>query len=181
MVQTLVMVIVLLVVGAVIQTNVAMIHTQTALTLPGDLSVPISYLRLLAGLGAAAALVWLPGMLDLVLLRGQLRRRDAAVLALEQDLMRFKAAAYDQQQPALNDVRGRLEMLVHELRGMLARVEGALRGIPDRMPREEAVVLRADRTVRPEVVMATPGPAARPEEPREPEEVGAQPRKRWPL
>ncbi len=181
MVQTLVMVIVSLIVGAVIQTNAAVIHTQTALTLPGGSSVPISYLRLLAGLGAAAALVWLAGMLDLALLHGRLRRRDAAVQALEQDLMRVKAVAYDQQQPVLNDVRGRLEVVVHELRGMLVHVEGVLRGIPDRLPREEAAVIRSERTVRPEVVVATSSPAAGPEEPKELEEVGAQPRKRWPL
>ncbi len=181
MVQTLAMVIVLLVAGAVIQTNMAVIHTQTSLRLPGDSSVPISYLRLLAGMGAAAALVWLAGMLDLALLRGRLRRRDAVVLALEQDLMRFKAVAYDQQQPALNDVRGRLEVVVQELRGMVARVEGVLRGIPDRVPREEAAVMRSDRTVRPEVVVAASSPAARAEEPKELEEVGAQPGKRWPL
>lgn len=184
MVQTVVMVIVLLIIGAVIQTNMAVIHTQSHLMLPGDSSVPISYLRLLAGMGVAVALVWLAGMVDVALLRGRIRRRDAAMLALEQDLMRFKATGYDQQQTALNDVRGRLEAVVHELSGMQARVETVLRGIPDRVPREEAVV-RHDSTVRRETVVAS-SPAAAPDEAKTDEaktfeEVGAQSRKRWPL
>lgn len=181
MIQTLVMVIVLFVVGAVIQTNAAVIHTQTRLTLPGDVSVPITYLKLLAGLGAAAVLVWLAGMLDVALLRGRLRQRDAAVLALEQDLMRVKAGMYDKQQPALNDVRSRLEVVVQELRGMLARVESVLRGIPDRTTREGAAAIRADRAARVEAVAATGEPIVSPEDGRVLEEVGAQPRKRWPL
>ena len=179
MVQTLVMVIVLLMVGAVIQTNMAVIHTQSPLTLPGDASVPISYLRLLAAMGAAVALVWLAGMVDFARLRGQVRRRDAAMQALELDLMRFKATGYDQQQTALNDVKSRLEVVVQELRGMLARVENVLRGAPDRIPREEAVI-RSDKTVQTEVVSAS-SPAAAPEERKALEEVGAHPRKRWPL
>jgi hypothetical protein len=179
MVQTLVMVIVLLIVGAVIQTNMAVMHTQSPLTLPGDSSVTISYLRLLAAMGAAVALVWLAGMVDIAFLRGQIRRRDAAMLTLEQDLMRFKATGYDQQQAGLNDVRSRLEVVVHELRGMLARVENVVRGTPNRIPREEAVV-RSDRPGRPEAV-AVSSPAAAPEEAKALEEVGAHPRKRWPL
>ena len=179
MVQTLVMVIMLLIIGAAIQTNMAVIHTQSPLTLPGDASVPISYLRLLAAMGAAAALVWLAGMVDFGLLRGQIRRRDAAMLALEQDLMRFKATGYDQQQTALDDVKSRLEVVVHELRGMVARVENVVRGAPNRIPREEAVV-RPDSLGRAEAVAAI-SPALAPEEPRALEEVGAHPRKRWPL
>jgi hypothetical protein len=178
MVQTLVMVIVLLIIGAVIQTNMAVIHTQSHLMLPGDSSVPISYLRVLAGVGAAVVLVWLAGMADVALLRGRIRRRDAAMLALEQDLMRYKATGYDQQQTALNDVKGRLEGVVREFRGMVGRVEIALQRIPDRVPPEEAVV-RRESTVRREAVVAS-SPAPAPEEPKELEEVGAQPRKRWP-
>lgn len=181
MAQTIVMVIALLVVGAVIQTNMALIHTQTPLTLPSYTSLPISYLRLLLAVGAAGALVWLAGMLDLAILHSQLRRRDAAVLAVEQDLMRFKATAYDQQQPALNELGGRLEGAVHELRGILARVEGVLRGVPDRISREEAATGRSERTARPEAVTAAVGTTASREDPGELEEVGAQPRKRWPL
>ena len=181
MIQTLVMVIGLLIVGTIIQINAAVIHTQTPLTLPGNPGVPVSYLHLLVSIGAAAALVWLAGMIDLAFLHGQIRRRDATVQALEQDLMRFKAVAYDQQQPALNDVRGQLEVVVNELRGMVARVESVLRGTPTRMPREEAAAIRSDRAVRPEVVVTTGRPAARPDGPRELEEVGTQPRKRWPL
>lgn len=182
MIQTLVMVIALLILGAVIQTNMTVVHTQTPLTLPGEWSVPITYLRLLAAIGAAAVLVWLAGMLDRVFLRAQIRRRDAALLALEQDLMRFKATAYDQQQPALGDVRGRLEVVVHELRGMLARVENVLRGGPDRVPRD--AVIRSERIGRPEpteATVVTSTRAATPEASKELEEVGAAPRKRWPL
>ena len=180
MVQTLVMVIVVLIIGAAIQTNMAVIHTQAPLTLPGDLNVPISYLRLLVAMGAAVALVWLAGMIDAALQRGQIRRRDAAVLALEQELMRFKAAGYDQQQTAMNDVRGRLDSVVHELSGMQARVENALRAVASRSAREYAVV-RPGGTTRPEATAAASSPAVVPDEPKALEEVGAQPRKRWPL
>lgn len=176
MVQTLVMVIGLLIIGAVIQSNVTVIHTQAPLTLPGYSTGPISYLRLLAAMGAVVVLVWLAGMIDVALQRGQIRRRDAAVLALEQDLMRFKATGYDQQQTALNEVGSRLEVVVHELRGMVARVENVVRGIPDRIPREEAVV-RTGSATRPEVAVGSPTAAE--EEPKVLEEVG--PRKRWPL
>jgi hypothetical protein len=179
MVQTLVMVIALLILGAVIQTNMTVIDTRTPLTLPGEWSVPITYLRLLAAIGAAAVLVWLAGMLDRVLLRAQIRRRDAALLALEQDLVRFKATAYDQQQPALSDVRERLEVVVHELRSMLARVENVLRGGPDRVPRE--AVIRSERVGRPEATVVTSTKAAPPDASKELEELGAAPRKRWPL
>ena len=181
MVQTLVMVIALLIVGAVIQANMAVINTQTPLTLPGEWNVPMTYLRLLAAIGAAAGLVWLAGMLDHLLLRAQIRRRDAALVTLEQDLMRFKASAYDQQQPALSDVRGRLEVVVNELRGMRARVENALRGGPDRVPRGEAAVIRSERIGQPEPAEVTSTRAVAPEESKELEEVDAAPRKRWPL
>jgi hypothetical protein len=181
MVQTLVMVIALLTVGAVIQTNMTVIHTQTPLTLPGDWNVPMSYLRLLAAIGAAAVLVWLAGMIDLALMRAQIRRRDAAMLALEQDLMRFKATAYDHQQPALSDVPGRLEVVVHELRGMLGRVENVLRGIPDRASREEAAVIRSETRERPDGTVVTSTRTATAKDSKDLEEVGAGPRKRWPL
>lgn len=181
MIQTLAMVIVVVIVGAVLQTNASMIHTRTPLMLPGDSSVPISYFRLLLGLAAAAVLVWLGGMLDLALKHARLRRRDADVLTLEQDLARFKATAYDRQQPAWDDVNGRLESAVQELRGMVARTEQALRGVPDRTAPAEAAAIRAERLVPVEPVGVASRPAPSPEPPGGHEEVGVQPRKRWPL
>ena len=181
MIQTLAMVIVLVVVGVVLQTNTSMIHTRTPLMLPGDSSVPISYFRLLLGLAAGAVLVWLAGLLDLAIVHARLRRRDADVLTVEQDLARFKAAAFDRHQPAWDDVRGRLEVVVQELRGMVARIENALSGVPDRMAPGEAAAISAERLAPAEPVTVGSRPFPGPESPGGHEEVAVQPRKRWPL
>jgi hypothetical protein len=187
MVQTIVMIIVLLVLAAVVQQNGAGVHATTSLVLPGATNIPVSLLRLIAAIGAAAVVVWLAGLVDLAVLSGRLRRREAAHRAMEQELARIKATAYDTQRPLLADLRTRLEEIVQEMAGMLGRVEARLRQDGEHLaaaaPPPEPVPVGAERTVREDVVETPAGPVTRRETVEGPAgtEVVERPKRRWPL
>lgn len=189
MIQTLVMIIVLVVLFVVAQHNGAGLHTATPVVLPGATNIPVTLLRLLAAVGAAAVVVWLAGLLDLAVLRAQVRRRAAAHRALEQELARIKATAYDTQQPLLGDLRSRLDEIVQELASMLGRVEAVMRRDAERapdgavpVPAPASVPVGAERTVREDVVETPAGPVTRRETVERPNGAAVEPpRKRGPF
>lgn len=126
MIQTLILIVMLAAGGAIAGMNTSALNSPVALSLPGLPNVSLTVLRVLAGMGGLLVLLWLAGMLDLVIHRVQIRRRDGLLEAKDLEIMRIKAEAYDQQRPALAEISARLEKLTTHLdRGAAVRPERA--------------------------------------------------------
>lgn len=124
--------------GAVLaQQNAAVLHEALTLTIPGLEGFAPSYLRAFIALGGVLGLFWLAGMIDLAILRGEVRSRDALLRAKDQEIMKIKAEAYDQQQPVLNDIRARLDKEMLELSALMARLDAGVSLKSARVTREE--------------------------------------------
>ncbi|HKV43686.1 MAG TPA: hypothetical protein VJT32_03260 [bacterium] len=154
MIQTSVVAI-LLIAGAVIaQANFSTLYSQSSITIPGLAGVAVTHLQVLEGVGAALLLAWLAGAIDGLVLHRQVRQRDELLHSLEQEMLKMKSTAYDQQQPALADIRGRLESLVQEVRNIMTRIDSAgVAARPSHLVREESMATgRTGGTLRvPEV------------------------------
>jgi hypothetical protein len=136
-----------LIAGAVLaQQNTAVLHAPVTLTVPGLEGVAPSYLRAFLALGGVLALFWLAGMFDLAILRGHVRRRDALLRAKDQEIMRIKSEAFDQQQPALNDIRARLDKVTLELSAMMARFDAGVSLKSARVMREDMRTIAPERS-----------------------------------
>jgi hypothetical protein len=134
---------VVLLAGAVLaQMNANALHAPFFMSAPGILDVPVSNLRALAAAGGVVVLLWLAGMFDLMVLRARVRRRDALLHEKDVEVMRMKAAAYDQEQSALADIRTKLDRLALDMDTMAGRLEAPP---------------RSDRVVREEILTTTPG------------------------
>jgi hypothetical protein len=135
---------VVLLAGAVVaQMNANVLHAPFFMSAPGILDVPVSNLRALATAGGVVALLWLAGMVDLMVLRARVRSRDALLHEKDVEVMRMKATAYDQEQPALADIRSKLDALARDVNA----VAGRLGSLPktDRVVREEIRTSTAER------------------------------------
>jgi len=154
MIQTAVVAI-LLIAGAVIaQANDSTLYSQTSIAIPGLAGIAVTRLQVLEGLGAALVLVWLAGVIDALVLHRKVRQRDELLHSLEQELLKMKSTAYDQQQPALADIRGRLEALVQDVRNIMTRIDSAGPSAPPSrlVPDEPMMPGKAMGTIRaPEV------------------------------
>jgi hypothetical protein len=102
------------------------VHSVIPLGVPGRTDIQLTYLRVLGAMGGTLVLLWMAGLLDVALQRAQVRRRDAMLLARDQELMRTKSGAYDQQRSALADIKEPLEGIAQDTRAMLTRMEAAL-------------------------------------------------------
>jgi hypothetical protein len=126
MIQTLILIVMLAAGGAIAGMNTSVLHSPVTLSLPGLPNESLTVLQILAGMGGMLVLLWLAGMMDLVIQRVQIRRRDGLLEAKDLEIMRIKAEAYDQQRPALAEIRARLEKLTPPLdRGAPVRPERA--------------------------------------------------------
>ena len=125
MIQTIVLLLLLVSGAAFVQANISAVHSLSPLVVPGTDQHHLTYLRLLVGMGVTLVLLWMAGLVDGVLRRAQIRRRDAMIFARDQELMHLKAAVYDQQRPMLADMEGRLEAVSQILRKMPARIDEA--------------------------------------------------------
>lgn len=134
---TLLLIVTLLGGAALAQQNANVLHTPVSLSIPGLEGVPLSYLRVFAALGGVLVLFWLAGMIDLTILRGHVRSRDALLRAKDQEIMRIKSEAFDHQQPALTDIRTRLEKVALEVTAMMARLDAGASLKSARVAREE--------------------------------------------
>ncbi len=151
MIQTLALVFLLLTGAAFVQANMPAMNTPIPLIVPGMTDINLTYLDLLVALGGMLVLLWVAGLIDLAVQRARVRRRDATILAKDQEIMRMKAVAYDHQEPALADLTGRLEGIAQEIRSLLVRLESTMSGGADRIVRREVTPDSAGRTVREEV------------------------------
>lgn len=142
MILTLMAIIVLLAGALLAQMNASSLHTPFSLSVSGISAVPVSNLRALGAAAGVVALLWFAGMIDLLVVRGRVRRRDALLVEKDQEIARVKASAYDQEQPALADVKMQLNKVALDVNAMMIR----LRAMPT----------RSDRAVREEIRTNTP-------------------------
>ena len=145
MIQTAVVALLLIAGALIVQANLPVLHAQVPLTVPGLEGVQVTYLLVGGAVGAALALVWLAGMADLLVVHRQIRHRDVLLHSLEQELLRMKSAAYDQQQPVLGDIKVRLEALTLEIRNLMGRVDPVASIRSTRTTRDEAITTPAPR------------------------------------
>lgn len=150
MILTLMAIIVLLAGALLAQMNASSLHTPFSLSVSGISAVPVSNLRALAAAAGVVALLWFAGMIDLLVVRGHVRRRDALLVEKDQEIARVKASAYDQEQPALADVKMQLNKVALDVNAMMIR----LRAMPtrsDRAVREEIRTNIAERSANEQV------------------------------
>lgn len=141
--------------GAVLaQQNASILHQPIPLSVPGLEGVPLSYLRVFAALGGLLVLFWIAGMIDLAMLRGQVRNRDALLRAKEQEILRIKSEAFDHQQPTLTDIRARLEKVALEVTAMMARLDAGATLQSARVAQEETRTAALERSAHERVGVA---------------------------
>ncbi len=131
MILTLMAIIVLLAGALLAEMNASSLHAPFSLSVSGISAVPASNLRALAAAGGVVALLWFAGMIDLLVVRAHVRRRDALLVEKDQEIARVKASAYDEEQPALADVKMQLNKVALDVNAMMIR----LRAMPTRSDR----------------------------------------------
>ena len=139
---TLLAIMVLLAGALLAQMNASSLDAPFSMSVSGISTAPLSNLRALAVAGGVVALLWFAGMIDLLVLRGHVRKRDAVLKEKEQEIARIKASAYDQEQPALADMKTQLNKVALDVDAMMIR----LRTMP----------VRSDHAVREEIRTITP-------------------------
>jgi hypothetical protein len=154
MIQTIVLILILLAGVAFAQANLGVLHSQLAVALPGVTGVPLTLLRALVAIGGALVLLWIAGLIDLQILRAQIRRKDEVVRSMEERIAQLKSEAYDRQQSVLVNIEHRLEVLARDVRNMIPRRDGTVVVESQRTARQD---LPPDsvRTVREQVTTAT--------------------------
>ena len=154
MIQTIVLILILLAGVAFAQANLGVLHSQLTVTFPGVTGVPLTFLRALVAIGGGLVLLWIAGLIDLQILRAQIRRKDAVVRSLEERIAQLKSEAYDRQQSVLVNIEHRLEVLARDVRNMIPRRDGTVVVETQRTARQD---LPPDsvRTVREQVTTGT--------------------------
>ncbi len=126
MIQTIV-VIVLLIADA----TLALFHypdlLRVARIFPNAPGIGITHVALMTVVGAAFLAIGLAGLADRVVFMrrtgARLHERDAALHAMGEEMLRMKAACYDQERPPLAEIRTRLEAVEQGLHSLLAYAE----------------------------------------------------------
>ncbi|HEX4834861.1 MAG TPA: hypothetical protein VFW01_00860 [bacterium] len=142
MIQTIV-VIVLVIADIVL----ALLHypnwLRVARIIPNAPGIGVTHFALMAVVGTAFVLIWLAGLADRLAfmrrIRARLDERDAALHAMGEEMLRMKAACYDQERPPLEDIRTRLEAMEQDLHSLRARDESGI-GIGADQEREQVPV-----------------------------------------
>ena len=116
---------------------------RVARIIPNAPGIGVTHFALMAAVGAAFVLVWLAGLADRVTfmrrIRVRLDERDAALHAMGEEMLRMKAACYDQERPPLEDIRARLEAMEQDLHSLRARDESGM-GIGADQEREQVAL-----------------------------------------
>ncbi len=105
---------------------------RVARLFPNAPGIGITHIALMTAVGAAFVLIGLAGLADRVIFvrraRAHLEERDAALHAMGEEMLRMKAACYDQERPPLADIRTRLDALEQGLRALVADAGDAAGG-----------------------------------------------------
>lgn len=93
---------------------------RVARLFPNAPAIGITHIALFTAVGAAFLLIGLAGLGDRLVfmrrIRTGLEERDAALRAMGEEVLRMKAACYDQERPPLAAVQARLEAMEQGLR-----------------------------------------------------------------
>jgi hypothetical protein len=125
MLQTIVIAILLIAGAAVVLANPAAFQGSLNLHVPGASAqvIVVTIQDLMAAAGAALVLAWIAALLD----RGGLDRRvqqyERTMRVTNDEMLRVKARAYDQERQPLEDIRVRLDTLDRDIRGLRARID----------------------------------------------------------
>ena len=96
---------------------------RVARLFPQAPGIGITHIALFTAVGAAFLLIGLAGLADRVVfmrrVRARLEERDTALHTMGEDVLRMKAACYDQERPPLADIRARLDAMEQGLRVLL--------------------------------------------------------------
>ncbi len=176
--NTVLLVLLLLADVAVALANVSRWHSPIPLAVPGLRGASVTYLGAMAAVGGALVLLWLLGVADRAVIRGQLRGRDTVVRAKDEELTQLKATAYDHDQPALADMRAHLDTLSRDLRDIRVRLEKVA---VIEVTRAEASRSDPDRVAPEDIEPVQPALAERRAEGATREETVPRKRTRWPF
>lgn len=124
MAQTVVLLLLIAAEAVLVFYNSAAMQSAITLTGPG-MEVKVTQLSLLASAAGAFVLLWLAGLADRAGAQRRVRRQETTLKAMEQEMLRMKSTAYDQERPPLGDVRVRLETMERDLRAIRVRLTEA--------------------------------------------------------
>jgi hypothetical protein len=125
MLQTVLIAILLILDAAIVLTNPSVFQGSLTLRMPGaaDQVVVLTIQDLMVAAGAALVLAWIAALID----RGGLDRRvqqyERTTRLMNDEMLRVKAKAYDEERQPLEDIRVRLDTLDRDIRGLRARID----------------------------------------------------------
>jgi hypothetical protein len=125
MLQVILIAILLILDAAIVLTNPSVFQGSLTLRMPGaaDQVVVLTIQDLMVAAGAALVLAWIAALID----RGGLDRRvqqyERTTRLMNDEMLRVKAKAYDEERQPLEDIRVRLDTLDRDIRGLRARID----------------------------------------------------------
>lgn len=125
MLQTILIAILLVADAAIVAANPSAFQATITLGVPGaaDQSVIVTMEQLMVAAAAALVLAWIAALIDRGALDGRIQRFERTVHTLNDELMRMKSKAYDEEREPLEDIRVRLDSLDRDIRGLRARID----------------------------------------------------------
>jgi hypothetical protein len=125
MLQTIVTIILLIFAAAVVITNPSVFQGSVTLRAPGmpDQVAVITLANLMEAAGAGLVVIWIAGRIDRGGLEGRVTRYERDMRVMNDEVLRMKAHAYDQERQPLEDIRIRLDTLDRDIRGLRARID----------------------------------------------------------
>jgi hypothetical protein len=125
MLQTLVIVVVLVIDAAIVLANPTAFQHVMTLRMPGSSAqtLDVTGQTLMIAAGAALVLAWIAALVDRAALDGRVQHYERTMRVMNDEMLRVKAQAYDQERKPLEDIRVRLDTLDRDIRGLRARVE----------------------------------------------------------
>jgi hypothetical protein len=127
MVQTIIVVLLLVADAMLILLDADALQAPFTVAVPGTAGVTATPMLMLVAAGAALVLGWLAGQVDRAILERRIRHRDATLRVMGEELLRLKAAAYEQQ-PSLAELRGRVDALDRDVRALEERLHERIQG-----------------------------------------------------
>lgn len=125
MLQTMVIAILLILDAAVVLANRSAFQGSLALRLPGlaDQVVAVTMQDLMGAAGAALVIAWIAAAIDRGALDRRIQRDERTMTEMNDEMLRVKAGAYDEERRPLEDIRVRLDALDRDIRGLRARID----------------------------------------------------------
>ncbi|HKX16641.1 MAG TPA: hypothetical protein VJT33_01335 [bacterium] len=125
MLQTIVIVILLIIDGAIVLTNPSVFQTALTFAAPGTANLPVvvTIRDLMIAAGGALVLAWLAALIDRAALDRRVQRYERTMRVMSDEMARVKARTYDEERQPLEDIRVKLDTLDRDIRGLRARID----------------------------------------------------------